>query len=66
MKVISAKWLDINEGDETNMNYRAKLVAMDFVTNKRDDLFAGDCSIRKPANDSLDLRFAQKLSETNR
>ena len=28
MKVISTKWLDINKGDETNMNYRARLVGI--------------------------------------
>ena len=40
MKVISTKWLDVNKGDETDRNYRARLVGREIAHDKRDDLFA--------------------------
>ena len=40
MKIIATKWLDINKGDTTNPNLRARLVGCEFATDKRDDLFA--------------------------
>ena len=40
MKVISTKWLDVNKGDSTNRNYRARLVGREIKRDKREDLFA--------------------------
>ena len=41
MKVISTKWVDINEGDEANPNHRSRLVGRDLNLSKQDGLFAG-------------------------
>ena len=38
---ITVRWIDINKGDQTNPNYRSRLVAREINTHKRDDLFAG-------------------------
>ena len=38
---ISVRWIDINKGDQTTLNYRYRLVAREINTHKRDDLFAG-------------------------
>ena len=40
MKVISTRWLDVNKGDAKNPDHRARLVAREINTHKRDDLFA--------------------------
>ena len=37
---ISVRCIDINKGDESNPNYRSRLVAREINTHKRDDLFA--------------------------
>ena len=37
---ISVRWIDINKGDQSNPNYRSRLVAREINTHKRDDLFA--------------------------
>ena len=39
-KVIQVRWIDINKGDETNVDIRSRLVAKDFNTEDRPDLFA--------------------------
>ena len=36
MKIIATKWLDINKGDTTNPNLRARLVGCEFATDKRE------------------------------
>ena len=38
MQVITIKWIDINKGDETAPNYRARLVGREIAWDKRDDL----------------------------
>ena len=38
---IIVRWMDVNEGDSTNPNYRWRLVAREINTHKRDDLFVG-------------------------
>ena len=40
MKIISTKWLDVNKGDATKLNIRARLVGRELARDKRDDLFA--------------------------
>ena len=37
---IGTRWVDINKGDDVNPEYRARLVAKEINTGKRDDLFA--------------------------
>ncbi|MCP2505128.1 MAG: hypothetical protein NLN65_07530, partial [Candidatus Poseidoniaceae archaeon] len=37
---IKTKWIDINKGDRIHEEYRSRLVAKDFNTDKRPDLFA--------------------------
>jgi len=39
-KPIGVHWVDINKGDERNPKYRSRLVAMEFKSGKREDLFA--------------------------
>ena len=40
-KIIQVRWIDINKGDETNPNIRCRLVAKDFNTEEKPELFAG-------------------------
>ena len=40
MRPISTKLIDCNKGDETDPNYRARLVGMEFKKDKRIELFA--------------------------
>jgi hypothetical protein len=40
MKVITTKWIDQNKGDETDPNYRARLVGREIAKEKRDDSLA--------------------------
>ncbi len=37
---IKVKWIDANKGNVNNPEYRSRLVAMEFNTGKREDLFA--------------------------
>ena len=37
---IGVRWVDVNKGDESQPNYRSRLVAREINTYKRDDLFA--------------------------
>ena len=39
-KPIGTRWVDINKGDDENPNYRSRIVAQEFNSHKRDDLFA--------------------------
>ena len=38
---IGVRWIDINKGDQYNINIRSRLVAKEFNNKKCDDLFAG-------------------------
>ena len=44
---IQAHWVDINKGDGVHPNYRSRLVAKEFKTDVRPDLYAptpqGEC-----------------------
>ena len=40
MKIIATKWLDVNKGDNVNIEIRARLVGCEIAYDKRDDLFA--------------------------
>ncbi|MBN71658.1 MAG: hypothetical protein CME32_20555 [Gimesia sp.] len=44
---IAVRWIDINKGDATRPNYRSRLVAKEFKTDIRPDLYAatppGEC-----------------------
>ena len=37
---IWTRWIDINKGDATKVNYRSRLVAKEFKVDVRPDLFA--------------------------
>ena len=37
---IGTRWVDVNKGDETNPEYRSRLVAKEINKGRRDDLFA--------------------------
>ena len=39
-KIISTRWLDVNKGDLTNLDYRSRLVGREINTESRLDLFA--------------------------
>ena len=39
MKIVATEWLDINNGDGVNNNYRARLVGGDADKHKRFDFF---------------------------
>ena len=39
-KIIQVRWTDINKGDELHPDIRSRLVAIDFKTDDRPDLFA--------------------------
>ena len=39
-KLIGARWVDVNKGDEVRPEYRSRLVAKEIKTHRRDDLFA--------------------------
>ena len=39
-KIIQVRWIDINKGDEVHPDIRSRLVAKDFKTDDRPDLFA--------------------------
>ena len=40
-KIIQVRWIDINKGDEASPNIRCRLVAKDFNTEDKPELFAG-------------------------
>ena len=37
---IGTRWVDVNKSDDSNPQYRSRLVAKEINTHKRDDLFA--------------------------
>ena len=39
-KMITAKWLDTNKGDEEHPNYRSRLVGREYNEGKDDSLYA--------------------------
>ena len=39
-KIIKARWIDINRGDDDSPNYRSRFVAKEFNTGDQDGLFA--------------------------
>ena len=43
MKVISTRWLDVNKGDAKNPDHRARLVAREINTHKRDVFLRASC-----------------------
>ena len=54
---IATRWVDINKGDEANPNYRSRLVAKEFKTNDRPDLFAAT-----PPSECLRLMISRMAS----
>ncbi len=44
---IGVRWLNVNKGDEANPEIRCRIVAQEFNTNERDDLFAATPNQRK-------------------
>ena len=39
-KIIGARWIDINKGDDKDWNYRSRYVAKEFNTGKEEGVFA--------------------------
>ena len=39
-KVIITRWLDVNEGDKDNLDYRSRFVGREIKKDQRPDLFA--------------------------
>ena len=39
-KIIGVRWVDVNKGDDTERNYRSRLVGKEFKTNVDDTLYA--------------------------
>ena len=39
-KVIQTRWIDIDKGDDENLNYRSRLVGKEFNDGQMDGLFA--------------------------
>ena len=37
---VGTRWVDVNKGDDQNVEYRSRLVAQELNTHKRQDLFA--------------------------
>ena len=40
-KIIKVRWIDINKGDEVQPDIRSRLVAKDYKSEDRPELFAG-------------------------
>ena len=40
-KIIKARWIDMNKGDDANPVYRSRLVGKEFNTGEMDGIFAG-------------------------
>ena len=40
-KIVQVKWIDHNEGDDENSNYRSRLVGKEFNNELMEGLFAG-------------------------
>ena len=40
-KVVQVRWIDINEGDDENPNYRSRIVGQEFNNDPMEGLFAG-------------------------
>ena len=57
MRVLSTRWLDVNKGDESSPEYRARLVGREIAREKREDLFAAT-----PPLESLKLIMARCAS----
>jgi hypothetical protein len=55
---ISVRWLDINKGDEDNLEYRSRLVAQELKRDKREDLFAAT-----PPLEAKKLLFSKAVTE---
>ena len=57
---IQVRWVDINKGDETRPNYRSRLVAKEFKTDVRPDLYAPT-----PPGECLRLMLSRLASRKN-
>ena len=55
---IRVRWLDINKGDETNKEYRSRLVAQEIKRDNREDLFAAT-----PPLEAKKLLFSWAVTE---
>ena len=40
IKIVGARWVDINKGDNHHPNYRSRLVAMEFKTDEKPEWYA--------------------------
>ena len=54
---IAVRWVDINKGDETSPNYRSRLVAKEFKTDVRPELYAAT-----PPSECLRLMMSRMAS----
>ena len=55
---IGTRWVDINKGDESNPDYRSRLVAQEINDSKREDLFAAT-----PPLEAKKLLFSLAVTE---
>jgi len=55
---IDVRWVDINKGDDNSPNYRSRLVAKEFKTDVRPDLYAAT-----PPGESLRLLLSRMASD---
>ena len=58
---IAHRWIDINKGDSANPVYRSRLVAKEFKTDDRPDLYAAT-----PPSECLRLMLSQLASDRRR
>ena len=58
---IPVRWIDINKGDSTNPNYRSRLVAKEYRTDIRPDLYAAT-----PPSECLTLLLSRLSSDPKR
>ena len=55
---IKTRWVDINKGDRIHPEYRSRLVAQEFNTGKREDLFAAT-----PPLEAKKMLFSMAVTE---
>ena len=55
---IGIKWVDVNKGDEGNLEYRSRLVAKEIKVDRREDLFAAT-----PPLEALKMLLSAAMTE---
>ena len=57
---IAVRWVDVNKGDTAHPDYRSRLVAKEFRTDVRPELYAAT-----PLSECLRLLLSQLASDPN-